>query len=168
MRYTLKRTAFILCLWLLLLPTLALAQASAQKVVLYRWVDDAGVVHYTEGLESIPAAYRSIAVKGSFVPDAGSIVPAKASGRLEEVEETYTREGNFYHIKGKVRNGFSQEISQVKVKISFFDEEDRFLFAETTLVDPIVLAAGQIGQYHLMVNYNPKVDTYKTELIGRP
>ena len=61
-----------------------------------------------------------------------------------------------------------QEVSQVKVKVSFYDEEDRFLFAETTLVDPIVLAPGQIGRYHLMVNYNPKIDTYKTEFVGRP
>ncbi len=170
MRCALKRAVITFCLisFVFALPVAAWAQAGAQKVALYRWVDTQGAIHYSEKLASIPAQYRAAAIKGSFVPDAGAIVPAKATGRLEEVGETYTREDNFYHIKGKVRNGFAQEVSQVKVKISFYDEEDRFLFAETTLVDPLVLAAGQIGRYHLMVNYNPKIDTYKTEFIGRP
>jgi hypothetical protein len=169
-RFILKRRAtwFWLALFVLASAANLWAQTSPQKVVLYRWVDAQGLAHYNEKLEDIPATFRAAAVKGTFAPESGAIAPEKTTGRMEEVDETYTREGNFYHIKGQVRNGFGQEVSQVKVKISFYDDEDRFLFAETTLVDPIVLAPGHIGRYHLMVNYNPKIDTYKTEFVGRP
>jgi len=43
--------AAILCM-LLILPGSALAQV-------YHWVDDEGVVHYSTGIESVPAPYRS-------------------------------------------------------------------------------------------------------------
>lgn len=169
MRCSLNKAVAILVLALLVvwLPLAALAQTTSKRVVLHRWVDSQGAVHYTENLEDVPAQYRATAVKGTFIPEIGEAEPTTFSGRLEEIEETYTREGNFYHIRGKVKNGFSQEV-QIKVKISFYDEEDRFLFAETTLVDPILLGPAQIGRYHLMVNFNSKIDTYKTEYIGRP
>ena len=41
-----------LLLTLMLLPGVAVAQ-------MYRWVDDRGTVHYTEGLDSVPERYRS-------------------------------------------------------------------------------------------------------------
>jgi type IV secretory pathway VirB10-like protein len=41
-------------LGVLLAPSVALAQA-------YRWVDEQGKVHYSEGLDSVPAQYRATA-----------------------------------------------------------------------------------------------------------
>ena len=43
--------AAILCM-LLILPGSALAQV-------YHWVDGEGVVHYSTGIESVPAPYRA-------------------------------------------------------------------------------------------------------------
>ena len=41
-------------LGLLLAPSVALAQA-------YRWTDEQGKVHYSEGLDSVPSQYRATA-----------------------------------------------------------------------------------------------------------
>ena len=41
-------------LGMLLAPSVALAQA-------YRWTDEQGKVHYSEGLDSVPSQYRATA-----------------------------------------------------------------------------------------------------------
>jgi hypothetical protein len=146
----------------------AWAQTSATPLVLYRWIDEQGRAHYVENLTDVPERFRPAAVKGLFTPNAPYQANAPLSGQLDVVEDTYYREDNFYHIKGRVRNGFSQTVNQVKVKITFFDEAERFLMTETTLVDPLSLIPGEEGRFHLMVKLNPKIDSYRVEVLGRP
>jgi hypothetical protein len=52
-----RRRALFLgwCVWMLLLPQSAGAQ-------MYRWVDEGGGVHYSEGIDSVPERHRSRAV----------------------------------------------------------------------------------------------------------
>ncbi|NLH49963.1 MAG: DUF4124 domain-containing protein [Myxococcales bacterium] len=175
MRFKLKLRAVIVFVWLFVffLVGVALAQTGTKTSVLYRWVDEQGRVRYTDNLNEIPERFRNSAVKGSFVPTEATTKPrgeepAKPTGQVDLTEDNYYREDNFYHIVGKVRNGFSQPVTQVKVKVTFYDEEDRFLMVETTLVDPMVLSPGQDGKFHLMVKVNPKIDSYKIEVLGRP
>jgi hypothetical protein len=52
-----RRTAFLLVAVLLLLPWPAPVDAQ-----IYRWVDDNGVPHFADGIESVPSPYRSKAV----------------------------------------------------------------------------------------------------------
>jgi hypothetical protein len=40
--------------------------------------------------------------------------------------------------------------------------------AETTLVNPLSLAAGQAGSFHLIVKQNDAIDSYTIEVLGRP
>lgn len=151
----------------------ALAQTGAKTTLLYRWIDEQGRARYSENLNEIPERFRSGALRGSFVPSEAVAKPRaeeqpKPTGQVDLQEDNYYREDNFYHIVGKVRNGFNQSVTQVKVKVTFYDEEDRFLMVETTLVDPMLLAPGQEGKFHLMVKVNPKIDSYKIEVLGRP
>ena len=150
------------------------AQIASSPIALWRWVDEMGRVHYTENLQDIPERYRASAVRGEFVP-AQSQTPTptptptpNSSGRLELLEDSYYQEEGFLHIKGKVRNGFTQSVASIKVKVSFFDADGRFLMSESTLVNPIVLAAGQVGEFHLIVKRNEAIDSYTIELTGRP
>lgn len=147
-----------------------LAQTASGQSTLFRWVDEQGKVHYAENLNDIPERYRTSAVRGTFTPVANSKQPTelKNSGQLEILEDSYYLEEGFYHIKGKVRNGFSQPVSQAKVKVTFFDAEERFIMTESTLVDPIVIPPGKEGRFHLVVKVNPAIDSYKIESIGRP
>ncbi|MBI4590896.1 MAG: zf-TFIIB domain-containing protein [Candidatus Rokubacteria bacterium] len=59
-----------LLLILALLPTLAQAQ-------IYRWMDDAGAVHYSQGLDSVPERYRSQAQSLDLGPPRPAPAPAE-------------------------------------------------------------------------------------------
>ncbi len=151
----------------------AAAFAQQRTVTLWRWVDELGRAHYTDNPEEIPARYRPTAVPGVFSPSGvhnpSTPTPeAPRSGRMELLEDSYYLEEGFLHVKGKVRNGFTQPVNQVKVKISFFDANNHFLMAETTLVNPLSLAAGQAGSFHLIVKQNDAIDSYTIEVLGRP
>ncbi|MBI4608086.1 MAG: aspartyl protease family protein [Candidatus Rokubacteria bacterium] len=72
----------VLLLSLLLLPGAALAQT-------YRWVDERGGVHYTEGLNNVPERYRSEARPLYFPPPPppapakpGAITPEPGTTRI--------------------------------------------------------------------------------------
>lgn len=43
---------------LLMLFVLVPAQGSTSSTMLYRWIDDTGAVHFTQGLENVPNAFR--------------------------------------------------------------------------------------------------------------
>ncbi len=75
----------------LLLPTvlalvLPLTSASAQSEI-YRWVDGAGEVHFSQGVESVPPASRARAVligydRGPDPSPTASTSPARPSGKV--------------------------------------------------------------------------------------
>ena len=66
-------------LGMLLAPSVALAQA-------YRWVDEQGKVHYSEGLDSVPAKYRETAKPIEF-PKAPPPPPLAPSPEKTEGEK---------------------------------------------------------------------------------
>jgi hypothetical protein len=59
----------------LLAPSVALAQA-------YRWVDEQGKVHYSEGLDSVPSQYRATATPIAF-PKAPPPPPPPAPEKID-------------------------------------------------------------------------------------
>lgn len=159
-------------LLILLVGTVA-AQAQRKKIPLWRWIDEIGRVHYTENLENIPERYRASAVQGEFTPTPQQTptpppTPPPSTGQVELLEDSYYQEEGFVHIKGKVRNGYNQQVTQVKVKVTFYDANERFLMTETTLVNPLVLSPGQEGSFHLIIKRNEAVDSYTIEVIARP
>ncbi|MBI2153818.1 MAG: DUF4124 domain-containing protein [Candidatus Rokubacteria bacterium] len=64
-----------------LAPSVALAQA-------YRWVDEQGKVHYSEGLDSVPSKYRSTAKPIEFpkAPPPPPPPPEKTEGEKKPGE----------------------------------------------------------------------------------
>jgi hypothetical protein len=61
--------------------------ARAQAGGLYRWTDAAGGVHYTQGLDSVPAEFRSQAVRVGGGPERrGPTLRAQGSGGPSEAE----------------------------------------------------------------------------------
>jgi hypothetical protein len=69
-------------LGVLLAPSVALAQA-------YRWVDEQGKVHYSEGLDSVPANYRATATRIEFpkAPPPPPRAPEKTEGEKKPAEK---------------------------------------------------------------------------------
>lgn len=61
------------------------ATSSAQDAIVYRWVDDEGGVHFTQGRESIPAPYRAGAVPLGSV--GGGESPKAGPGEAERAAE---------------------------------------------------------------------------------
>jgi len=75
-----RRTA-----WLLVALFLALRWPAPADAQIYRWVDDNGVPHFTDGIDSVPDRYRSKAVPLGMknappAPAAPGAPGAKASG----------------------------------------------------------------------------------------
>src|SRR3989304_10226152 len=72
-------------LGVLLAPSVALAQA-------YRWVDEQGKVHYSEGLDSVPSKYRETAKPIEFPkappPPPPAPSPEKTEGEKKPAEKT--------------------------------------------------------------------------------
>lgn len=70
-------------LGVLLAPSVALAQA-------YRWVDEQGKVHYSEGLDSVPARYRATATPIEFpkAPPPPPLAPEKTDTEKKPAERT--------------------------------------------------------------------------------
>lgn len=65
-----------------LAPSAALAQA-------YRWVDEQGKVHYSEGLDSVPLQYRATAQPIEFpkAPPPPAPAPEKTEGEKKPAEK---------------------------------------------------------------------------------
>jgi hypothetical protein len=162
---------------LALFAALVAGTASAQSpgpTILFRWLDGEGKVHYTDNFNAIPDRFRASAVQGVFVEGTASPVPvggaasspaAKAgSGKLDLIEVNHVTAGDTLRVEGRVRNGFSRVLDTVRVKVSFFDRADAFLFAESTVVDPTALPPGAEGTFRLVVRAAPEIASYKTEM----
>ena len=69
-------------LGMLLVPSVALALA-------YRWVDEQGKVHYSEGLDSVPTQYRATASPIEFpkAPPPPPPAPEKTEGEKKPAEQ---------------------------------------------------------------------------------
>ncbi len=143
---------------------LAAVSAYAQSVVIFQWTDDEGRQHYTNNFNQIPEPFRKTTVKGVFVPDATS-APAKPKCENEEplVETNYYVKSGNLHVEGSLTNGFKRSISYVKLKVSFFDTQDRFVRAESTFIDPLELAPCGAGRFSVVTPQTDDVSYFKTE-----
>ncbi|MCC6157833.1 MAG: DUF4124 domain-containing protein [Deltaproteobacteria bacterium] len=143
---------------------LVAVSAWAQSVVIFQWTDDEGRQHYTNNFNQIPEPFRKTTVKGVFVPDAAS-APAKPKCENEEplVETNYYVKAGNLHVEGSLTNGFKRSISYVKLKVSFFDTQDRFVRAESTFIDPLELAPCGEGRFSVVTPQTDDVSYFKTE-----
>lgn len=143
---------------------LAAASAYAQSVVIFQWTDDEGRQHYTNNFNAIPVPFRRTTVKGVFVPDAASAA-AKPKCENEEplVETNYSVKAGNLHVEGTMTNGFKRSISYVKLKVSFFDTQNRFVRAESTFIDPLELAPCGAGKFSVVTPQTDDVSYFKTE-----
>ena len=160
---------------ILLIYTLGAYPCLAQTNVIWKWVDGAGKEHFTGNFNSIPESYRNSAVQGQFMPDKPlrdnnkppkNLNPKlKVTNKLEVFEEKYFENDEMLVVQGKVRNGFAQSISNIKIKVTFLDKDDSFIKAETSFIDPIVLQPGQEGQFKIQTPFTPEISSYKREII---
>ena len=155
---------------------LAQSYVQAESVILWQWADGAGKVHFTSNFNSIPEAYRSKAVQGKFVPDkplkptnsgknnTANAKNSKVTNKLEVYEEKYYEKEDMLVVEGKVRNGFSQPMSNIKIKVTFYDKDDNFMKSETTFVDPLLLQPGDEGHFKIQTPITPDIASYEREI----
>ena len=167
--FALKWIAFFL---ILIVMSVSLIPAdAADSVVLFMWTDAEGSVHFTSNYNSIPKPFRKTSVKGIFLPDKGSednSQKPQCKNSDPESRETnyYVKDGNIY-VVGSVANGYSQSISYVKVKVSFYDAKDQFIKTESTYVEPLELAQCQKGTFSVVTTHEPNIANFKTEFIWK-
>ena len=151
------------------------AGAAAKPLIIWQWIDEAGKVHYTDNFNAIPQSYRARAVQGVFLPDKKfrpggnntSRPPGKRpkpTNKLEMFGEKYFEKDGILILEGKVRNGFAQPISNIKVKATFYDAKDAFVKEETTFLEPIQLKAGEEGKFAIEIPFSPDISSYKAEV----
>jgi len=163
-----RRACFLICVILL---TAMIPVVAADSVVLFMWTDAEGKVHFTSNYNSIPKPFRKTSLKGMFLPDkdtANNTSKPKCKNSDPESQETnyYVKDGNIY-VVGSVANGYSQSISYVKVKISFFDAKDQFIKAESTYVEPLELGQCQKGKFSVVTTHESAITNFKTEFIWK-
>ena len=89
--------------WFLLIPILIFLTSTLQAHTFYKWVDEKGVVNYTDDYNSIPPAYRN-QVEIEWVHEEGSSPPIQkvAPQKGEETRtDIYGQEEAYW--RGKVR-----------------------------------------------------------------
>lgn len=162
----------ILFVAIMLAPIGAFAQAG-KTVIIWQWVDGAGKVHFTNNFNAIPEAYRSKAIQGRFIADRpyvpntgkgtnpGKTNNTKVTNKLEIYDEQYLEKDDMLVVKGKVRNGFAQSVSNVKMKVTFFDANDNFIREEIIFIEPIQLQPGEEGQYKVEIPFTPDIASYQ-------
>ena len=164
-----------LALFALLLILGAAQVAFAKPIVVWLWVDDAGKRHFTDNFNAIPEEFRARAVQGVYIPEKKLQNPGEKNGanknnnrpkvtnNLDISEEQYFEQEGFLIIQAKVKNGYAQPVTNIKVKITFFDKQQNFIRSETTLLNPIQLQPGQEGRFKLEVPFTENINSYKTE-----
>jgi hypothetical protein len=69
-----------------------------QAATIYKWVDEKGVIHFTDEYENVPAAYRDQAKKETVEdsPRTATPPPSRAPSRKEEVSAGPLRQNEAY------------------------------------------------------------------------
>ena len=101
-----KRIFGLLLVFLVFLPPLAFRLSPALSQEFYRWTDDAGVVHFTDNIYSIPEKYRNQAEKRQYVPPTQSSLPVRApeKGKPQsaQIAVPFERQGSLIVVEGIV------------------------------------------------------------------
>src|SRR4030043_91151 len=89
--------------WFLLIPVLILLTSTIQAHTFYKWVDEKGVVNYTDDYNNIPSAYRN-RVEIEWVHEEGCSPPVqKMIPPKREQTKAYTYGQDEAYWRGKVR-----------------------------------------------------------------
>jgi len=89
--------------WFLLIPILIFLSSTLQAHTFYKWVDEKGVVNYTDDYNAIPSAYRN-RIEIEWVHEEGSSPPIqKMTPQKREETRTDTYGQNEAYWRGKVR-----------------------------------------------------------------
>jgi len=151
---------------------LQLSVAAAKEIVLFRWVDDEGKMHYTENYNSIPEKFRVAAIQGVFRfrdkdEKNDKIRGPKITNKMEILEDNYRQEGGFLKLTGRLRNGYATAARSINVKASFFDKNNNFLFSETTIANPLEVQPGQEASFVMEVQMQSGIDRYKLDITWK-
>jgi hypothetical protein len=77
-----------------------------------------------------------------------------------EVLDGITATGNFFCVRGKLRNTGDVEIGPIKVKLKIFDQQGKLLAMETRTTDPYVLSPDSVAQFSFLYTADPRQDHY--------
>ncbi len=89
--------------WFVLIPLMILLTSTLQAHTFYKWVDEKGVVNFTDDYDNIPRAYRD-RVEIEWVHEEGPTPPIQkmTPQKREEIRKDIWGQGETYW-KGKVR-----------------------------------------------------------------
>lgn len=165
---------FLAIFWLMAM----FAYGQSKTIIIWKWIDGTGKAHYTDNFNSIPTTYKNSAVQGTFMPEKpltpsknskngtnGKTKP-KYSNKLEVFDTIYYESNDMLVVTGKVRNGFAQPISNIKIKITFFDKQDALIRSETSFIEPIQLQSGEQGRFKIEIPPNQDIEFYKIDVIS--
>jgi len=88
--------------WFLLIPVMILLTSTLQAHTFYKWVDEKGVVNYTDDYNSIPPAHRD-RVEIQWVHEEGSSPVQKMAPQKGDQTRTNIYGQNEAYWRGKVR-----------------------------------------------------------------
>src|SRR4030043_744387 len=89
--------------WFLLIPVLILLTSTIQAHTFYKWVDEKGIVNYTDDYNNIPSAYRN-RVEIEYVHEESPLPPVQKMTPQKREETTTDIYGlGETYWRGKVR-----------------------------------------------------------------
>ena len=89
---------------LLILLILFMFTVPAYAATIYKWVDDKGVINFTDDYSKVPSAFRNRVKTEEFVQQKGNAAPAErtvATAKEEMRTDIYSRDKTWW--RGKVR-----------------------------------------------------------------
>jgi clan AA aspartic protease (TIGR02281 family) len=95
--------------WLIIL-TLGLLQASSASAEIFRWVDEAGKLHFVQSLQQVPARYRSQVLQPSPAKSAGhfqtytSPVNPNTASAARDIRIPFESDGNLMRVTALVND----------------------------------------------------------------
>lgn len=108
-------------------------------------------------------------------------VEQKSQERIEEAQQEYnkehpiqianddctiTKDGNYYHCNGTVHNVSEETHYYVKVKITYYDENEDVLTTDWTYaVDSVGIDGGENQQFEITSKVEGSVEFYKVEIL---
>jgi len=69
---------------------------------------------------------------------------------------------NYYYVEGILKNTGKTTVTNLKVKIQSLDKNSKLISINEGYATPSTLAPNQEATYKVMVNYNSKINTFKT------
>jgi hypothetical protein len=97
-------------LGVLMLLTVSLAVPPVARAQMYRWTDDRGEVHFSQGLESVPERYRERARLLGFPEQPSSVRPTPATPASAELARIPFTPGRPILVQARINGGGTAEL----------------------------------------------------------